>query len=103
MFDGSLDAAIGFDEDGDASVPSIWTGFMSSGNAIGVGDDTLGGNDAATDGCGAGDVSAINGQWALTGLLGGVGCAGANFGLYVLSPLLTVPTPHTGSASPQSW
>lgn len=103
LFDNTLDAAIGFDEDGDAVAASIWTGFFHDGSALNVGDDTLGGADGVNDGCATGSSSSATGAWALNALSGGAGCAGATFGLYVLSPLLTVPTPIVGSSSPQSW
>lgn len=96
FFSNSQSSAIAYDETGTANANDIWTGFQSTGASVGIGDDSLGGNDSLNDGCLAGDPTVTTGQWATNTLEGGAGCAGASLGLYVLSPLLTVP----GSAVP---
>jgi hypothetical protein len=93
MLDGTLIASIGFDEDG--NVPAnihVYTGLTSSGN-IAVA--------ALGDGQGSGAQFGLNnsttGTWAESAL------ADVSRHLYVLSPLLTTPTPTVGSASPHEW
>ena len=104
LFSNSLLSPIGYDESGVVNANNIWTGFNFTGGSTGIGDDSLGGNDSLTDGCLAGDASVTDHNWAASILSGGNGCAGSNLGLYVLSPLLTVPGATTGSVMPgQSW
>lgn len=91
LFSNALNAAIGYDESGTPLNANIWTGFNFTGSSTGIGDDSLGGNDFLTDGCLAGNSGETNSRWAASILAGGNGCAGANLGLYVISPLLTVP------------
>lgn len=93
LFSTSLDSAIGYDESGVANSAYIWTGYNFTGGPTGIGDDSLGGNDSLTDGCLAGTADEDDNRWAASVLAGGAGCDGANLGLYVLSPLLTVPAP----------
>lgn len=99
FYSNSLDNPIGYDEQGAVAPAIIWTGFNYTGTSTGVGDDSLGGNDSLNDGCLAGMSSATDRNWATSMLAGGNGCAGANLGLYVLSPLLTVPGDSDGSVS----
>ncbi|MFA7555998.1 MAG: hypothetical protein WCY88_17270 [Spongiibacteraceae bacterium] len=103
LFSNSQSNAIGYDESGNVNAANIWTGFNFTGSSTGIGDDSLGGNDALSDGCLAGNAAQTDNKWAASVLAGGNGCAGANLGLYILSPLLTVPTPISGSASGQDW
>ncbi len=91
FYDGTLDAAIEYDESGAATARGVWTGFSTSGGSVGRGDDTLGGVDSLADGCLAGYSSEASSRWTVNSLSGGNGCASANFSLYVLSPLLRVP------------
>jgi len=93
LFSDSLNNPIGYDESGTAVNSSIWTGFNFTGSSTGIGDDSLGGNDSLSDGCLAGSSNQVNNQWAASILAGGNGCAGASYGLYVVSPLLSVPAP----------
>ncbi|RFF31768.1 IPTL-CTERM sorting domain-containing protein [Wenzhouxiangella sediminis] len=85
--------AIGYDESGTAASSFIWTGFNSGGFPTLVGDDSLGGNDAQTDGCLVGSPDEPNILWATSTLAGSSGCTGASYGLYVVSPVLSVPAP----------
>lgn len=91
FYDGTLDAAIEFDESGAATARGVWTGFDERGRSSGIGDDTLGGTDSLGDACLAGYSNEASRSWAFNSLSGGSGCASANFPLYVLSPLLRVP------------
>lgn len=91
FFSDSQVNAVGYDESGVATSANIWTGFNFNGSSVGIGDDSLGGNDSLNDGCVAGNADQTNSQWAASVLVGGAGCAGVSLGLYVLSPLLTVP------------
>ncbi len=104
LFSNTQAAPIECDESGNCASRNIWTGFNSNGSSTGIGDDSLGGNDSLNDGCLAGDSGATDQNWATSVLLGGAGCAGASLGLYVVSPLLTVPgTPRASSSPGLSW
>ncbi|MBN7798872.1 choice-of-anchor D domain-containing protein [Parahaliea mediterranea] len=93
LFSDALDSAIGYDESGAANANNIWTGFLETGAAVGIGDDSLGGHDFVLDGCLVGNAGQADERWAASIATGGAGCTGANFGLYVLSPLLSVTAP----------
>ncbi len=89
LLDGTLINAVEFDESGvSRGAAFVYTGADSLGNSMSVGDDTLGGNDAATDGCGY--TRANIASMGLGGLAGGNGCP-TPYSLYAVSPLLTVP------------
>lgn len=94
--DGTLDAAIEYDETGvSVGVADVYTGTTAAGLAIdGVDNDTLGGIDTNTNGCAGGVANSTTGTFLFNGLLsdgggGGNGCTDTER-LYAVSPLLTV-------------
>lgn len=93
MLDNTLIAPIGFDENGNAPANTqVYTGFTSTG-AIAV--HALGDNQGS--GAQFGLNTSITGTWAESAL------ADVERHLYVLSPLLTTPSPTSASASLQEW
>jgi hypothetical protein len=93
--DGTLDAAIEYDETG-ASVGAadVYTGLTAAGNALNIGNDTLGGGDSSNDGCSGGVANSTTGTFLFNGRLsdgggGGNGCTDTER-LYAVSALLTV-------------
>ncbi|WP_339904293.1 hypothetical protein [Pseudomonas guineae] len=91
------ESVINRSEDLSTHTGNIWTGFASNGTRANPNDDTLGGNDFASDGCLVG-LHVVN-QWSAGALTGGIGCT-ASYSTYVISPLLTVPGPTGGSVLP---
>lgn len=94
MTDGTLDAAIEYDETGvSVGVADVYTGTTAAGLAIdGVDNDTLGGIDTNTNGCVGGVANSTTGTFLFNGLLsdgGGNGCTDTER-LYAVSPILTV-------------
>ena len=91
FFSMSLLSPILYDESGvNLGAVNVWTGFNYNGHPVGIGDDSLGGNDSLHDGCVAGNAGSTDNHAFASVLSGGAGCAGANNHMYVVSQLLTV-------------
>lgn len=86
----ALSDSINYDETGAQTSSFVWTGTFSDGLAAIVGDDTLGGDDSANDGCAFGISNAATREWAKADILSGdVGCTD-QYPVYAVSPLLAV-------------